>query len=98
MAAFFDKWRPGNTERRILRELLHQELEIIGLERNVRVEVAHYIELDVVQFAQAGINALHLRGEASIPPFRHADQSDPLVPLLIARDDLVGPIGRTVAD
>src|SRR5580765_2773998 len=96
--AAFDKRRSGDAERRVLRELLYQELEVVGLERDVGIEASDDIEVDVIQLVEAGIETMDFRGEAAVTFLRHTDQPNPVAALLIADDDFVGPVGGTVAD
>ena len=45
IVAFFGKGRAGNSQPRIFAELLQKELEMIRLERDIRINVADDLEL-----------------------------------------------------
>ena len=98
VGAAFDKRRSGHAQARVVCELLHQESKVVGPEGNIRVEVTDHVERHVVELRQASVETVDLRSERPIAAFRHPDQADPWVLPLKAGDDLVGSIGRTVAD
>src|SRR5205085_8127497 len=61
VAATFDKRRSGYAELQVAGELLHQELEVVGLERNVGIEASNHVEVDIIQRPEAGVETVDLR-------------------------------------
>src|SRR4029079_2912058 len=66
-----------NAEAGILRKALQEELQMIGLERDVPVEVADDLVVQALDALVAGIERMDLGGEAAFLADRPVDHLDP---------------------
>src|ERR1043166_589508 len=68
MNAVLDERRAGHPKARVVFEPLQQELEIVRLERNIRVKACDDVRAQVLDVFGAGVDALHLRLQAPVAP------------------------------
>src|SRR4029434_10551181 len=73
------KDRSSDSERGIFAEPVQKEFEIILLERDVGVQIPHDVVVEVLDGRIAGVEAMHLGGEAAIAVRRHVHHADPIV-------------------
>lgn len=92
LASRFGKWRAGNSQRRIFLEFGHEELEIIGYERQVCIEVAKNIVIDAIETPEAGVETLDLGGKIVLTMWGHPNEMNPRVILKIGSDYFVGTV------
>ena len=98
MTAALDEWRPRHAQSRVFGKFPEQELEIVRREGNVGVKTADDVATQVCDAFEPGIDTVDLRGEAPVAMFRHSNQIDPVTALSVFVNDLVCPVGRSVAD
>src|SRR5579871_50228 len=63
---FLLKYRPRNSERRISRKLLQQELNVIILERNICVQIADDFVFQITNSCIAGVESVNLPRKRSV--------------------------------
>jgi hypothetical protein len=81
--AVLDKGCSRNPKSWLFRKPRHEEFEVIGLERDICIEIADDIEREVTNGLESRVEALYLRSEIPFPPLWPTDQLDPVVLLLV---------------
>ena len=81
--AFLDKGCSGHPESWLLPKTLHQEREVVGRERDVGIEIADYIVLEVANNLESRVEALDLRREIPFTPILQPEQLNPVVRLQV---------------
>src|ERR1700761_5819920 len=68
ISSLFLECRTGNTQTRILPDFIEQKLEMIRIERDVRIQIADHVILQILHALQAGIERVHLGGKMPFLP------------------------------
>ncbi len=70
---------PATPSFGILGKLLHQKFQIIGIERQIRVQISDHFKPERLDPRQARIKCVDFSGKTAFQMFRAADQFNPRV-------------------
>src|SRR5262245_17156977 len=88
----------GHAQPRILGEAFEEKLQVILLERDVTVEIADDVVLELLDTRVAGVEGVHLGCEAPLLADRPVDDLDPRVPLGVSAGDRARAVGGAIVD
>ena len=77
--AFFFEDCSGHSKARILGTPLQDELEMVGFERDIGIDVPDDFVIEPLHFRVAGIKGVNLGGKAPISVLGHVHHFDPVV-------------------
>ena len=88
---------PNNPKLRISSQSLQQELDIVGLERDVGVQICNDIERYIPQTLVGRHQATDLCGKIPFSVLRHSHERNRWELPTVSPDDVICPVSRTIA-
>jgi hypothetical protein len=102
VAGILDKGSTGDAEFGVLHELAEKKLEVTAIERQIGVQIADHIVVEILDPGETGIERVGFGGELAVSlrsgTLRHAKQFDPWMDGRVLADNFIGAIRGTIAD
>src|SRR5579872_1136082 len=92
----FQEHCSGNTEAGMRRKLSGQKLKMIGIKRDIAIQITNDLPLQYFHSFIAGVERADFGGKTAVPPLRHLDELHPRVPGQVSLYNLSCVVRRSV--
>src|SRR5438067_4852036 len=94
----FPERRAGESKSRIEGQLAEQECKIVLVEGDVCIHARDGIVMEIANLLVTGVEGVNFASKVPLAALRHTNEFDPGMFGCIGPDDIIGTVGRSIAD